>query len=132
MKVTPRCSESRCLRAKRASTPSRSAAESSISLKLTIVKSLIPAPFTDSSCLRSKCRSAPSPHEERRKGADDEEARRKAFLCGARSRPASRRDVRVEGTARVAADREHVHHVLLLSSSPLTERRGWLGQVVSG
>src|SRR5438093_5033617 len=43
--------------------PSRSAAESSISLKLTIVKSLIPAPFTDSSCLRSKCRSAPFPHE---------------------------------------------------------------------
>src|SRR5436309_13129429 len=95
MKVTPRCSESRCLRAKRASTPSRSAAESSISLKLTIVKSLIPAPFTDSSCSRSKCRSAPSPHEERRKRADDEEARRKAFLRGARSRAASRRDVRV-------------------------------------
>src|SRR5947207_3074443 len=81
MKVTPRCSESRCLRAKRASIPSRSAAESSISLKLTIVKSLIPAPFTDSSCLRSKCRNAPSRHEERRQRADDEEGRRKAFFA---------------------------------------------------
>src|SRR5258707_7859262 len=35
-------------------------------------------------------------------------------------------DIRVEGAARVAADREHVHHVLLLALHPLlSDADGW-------
>jgi hypothetical protein len=56
-----------------------------------------------------------SRHEERRQHADAEEAGRKTFFAELGRALLPGGDVRVEGTARAAADRDHVHHVLLVA-----------------